>query len=258
MPETSRIRQPSLLFRARTFIYHGARILFLKWPGYTFDDLAAIQDSLDGKAFQNVARRMRADENGAQVMASRPEIGVMNGTPDWSRLSALPVDTLGYNLWHHLYTYGILKDLVLGEPIVRWDADTEYAKKRYRETHDIRHVLLGLGLDGYEEVVLQSFQFAQQPQILSAGIVLLGGLKHLIIDRNWRELWHGVPAAWREGKKATFLSNVYYEQLWETPLEELRAQLNIRPVQDLYPVKERHPDAPWSPPLAREQKEHRA
>lgn len=244
-PSSGSVQQPSLVSRIRAFAHHGGRILFNRFPGYTFDDLAACQDALDGPAFQNVARRMLEDPVGKKLMSEQPRIN--QADVDWAALSRMPIDSLGYNLWHHFYANGILEDVPLGEPLVRWDEQTEYAKWRYRETHDIRHVLVGVGVDGYEEVILQTFQCAQQFQILSAGIVIGGGLKHAVIDQRFVDLVRGVPKAWRAGKQAKFLSNVYYEDFWETPLEIVRERLNITPIGDVYPVKERHPDAPWTP-----------
>jgi ubiquinone biosynthesis protein COQ4 len=237
---------PTILQRIRIFVRHGSRILFRRWPNYTFADLAACQDAADGPAFQAISRRMRESETGRRILEQRPEISV--NALDWRWLSTLPIDTLGYNFWHHFYSNGILEDLDLGKKYIEWDPETEFAKKRYRETHDARHVLVGLGIDGYEEIVLQTFQFAQQPQILSAGIVLLGGLKHLLLDWKWREIFSGVPQAWRAGKAAHELILIYLEELWEVPLEEVRARYGIKVVGKHYPVTERHPDAPWTPP----------
>jgi len=237
--------QPSLGRRLRAFAHHGSKILRYRYPDYTFDDLAACQDALDGPAFQNVARRMWADPTGERLMREQPRINLE--AVDWRALSMLPIDTLGYSLWHHFYDNDILGYVELGEPIVRWDEDTEYAKWRYRETHDIRHVLLGLGIEGHEEVVLQTFQCAQQFQILSAGIAIVGGVKHAIIDRAFLPIVTRMPRAWRTGKRARFLSLVYFEDLWEMNLHELRETLGITPLGDRYPVAERHPDAPWDP-----------
>ena len=247
----SATRRPSLAFRLGIFLKHGSRILFNRYPGYTFDDLAAIQDCLDGPAFQRMARSMRADPVGARILQERPCLEI--ATVDWAWLSSLPIDSLGYNFWHHFYANGILQEITLGEPVVRWDEQTEFVKRRYRVTHDLRHVLLGIGIEGYEEVLIQTFQFAQQPQILSAAIVIGGGLMHALIDRKLKEIVSLVPHAWRAGKQAKFLSNLYCEELWETPLEEVRRMLNITPIGDRYPVQQRHPDAPWT---SQQQREH--
>lgn len=238
-PETGRLGEfspPGFFLRLRTFVYHGARILFLPWPRYTFDDLAAIQDTLDGPAFRRAAERMAADPEGTQILRARPEIRGSEIDFDW--LESLPPGTLGHEYWRHFATQGMLeavKAFRLNPPLVVWEADTEYAKKRYRETHDVRHVLLGLGVEGYEEVLLQCFQFSQLPQALSAGIVIGGSLKHGLRDWRWRELWRLLPRAWRAGKRARFLSLVNFEQHWERSLDELRQELGVEPVGDRYP-----------------------
>jgi ubiquinone biosynthesis protein Coq4 len=232
---------PSLLTRLRVGAYHGARILFLRWPGYTFDDLAAVQDCLDGPAFQNAARKLAQDVDGERLLSQAPELGIH--TVDWQALSLLPIDTLGYNLWHHFYSHGLLHTVHLGPPKVQWGAKAEFAKSRYRATHDLRHVMLGLGVEGYEEVVLQTFQCAQLYQNLSALIVSLGGLKHALIDGKWREILSLAPRAWRVGRRARFLLNMPVEEMWEQPLEAVRAHYGIQPVGPHYPVSERHSDA---------------
>jgi ubiquinone biosynthesis protein COQ4 len=230
------MQRPTLTFRLRIFLRHGSRILFSRWPGYTFADLAAIQDSLDGWAFEQVAARMRADPAGRLLLRDRPQIDV----PTVEALAALPPGTLGRAFFEHLSENDILFMPDLGVPLVRWDDETEYAKTRYRQTHDIRHILLGVGIEGYEEVVLQTFQLAQQPQILSAAIVTLGGLKHAIIDRKWRELVAMMPRAWRLGRRAIFLSNVRFESFWHWPVEEVRRVLGMEAVSAGEPRAARH------------------
>ena len=232
---------PSYLVRARALLYHSARILFLRWPAYTFDDLAAVQDCLDGPAFQGAAARMALDPHGRALLEARPDLGI--AMVDWQALSTLPIDSFGYNVWHHFYANGILEEVALGPPIVQWGEAAEFAKARYRATHDIRHVLLGLGITGHEEVVLQTFQCAQLFQKLSALIVVFGGLKHMLIDREWRAILTRAPQAWRVGRRARFLLHLPAEDLWSTPLAEVRALYGITPVGSAYPVATRHPDA---------------
>ncbi len=232
---------PTLLLRVRVFAYHGARLLFLKWPDYTFDDLAAMQDTLDGPAFQRAAQKLAQEPEGRRLLEQRPNLGI--DTVDWQTLSMLPLDTLGYNVWHHFYSNGLLKHVVLGPPKMQWGEEAEFAKARYRATHDLRHVMLGLGVEGYEEVVLQTFQCAQLYQNLSALIVLLGGLKHILMDGRWREVFSLAPKAWRVGRQARFLLHMPAEEMWTLSLEQVRADYGIVPVGRRYPVAARHPDA---------------
>ena len=235
-----RLTRLSALLRAM------GRILFLRWPDYDFNDLATVQDSLDGPAFQRAAERMRVDPTGREML-DHIDAPTLRNT-DWTYLSTLPVDSFGYNIWHHFHANGILHPVDLDVPEVRWDPDTEQAKAWYRGTHDVRHVMVGLGITGADEVVLQAFQCAQLPQKLSVMIVLLGGLKHALIDGEARRLLRDVPRAWRLGRRARFLSLLDVNRFWETPLMEVRAQFGIEPLGTAYPVAERHPEAPWETP----------
>jgi ubiquinone biosynthesis protein Coq4 len=244
-PPTGAYTPPTLFGRFSTVLGACHRILTHDQAYYDFDDLALVQDGLDGPAFRTAADKMLADPEGARMMAERTELSLR--TVDWYRLSQLPIDTLGYNLWHHFYANELFYEVVLGPPIVRWDDETEYAKRRYRATHDLRHVMVGLGPAPHEEVLLQTFQYNQLPQKLSWLIVFFGTLKHGLVDGFWRELADGLPKARRSAIDGQFLSNVPFEELWEVPLEEVRRQFGIRAVGDAYPVAERHPDAPCAP-----------
>lgn len=233
---------PNLLARTWAVLYHCARVLLLRWPKYSFDDLAGLQDNLDGPAFTRAAAHMRADREGQQLLRDRAVLTV-RGT-DWAHLSRLPTQSFGYNVWHHFYVNRLLEDVELQPSRLCWDADTEYAKARYRSSHDMRHVMLGLGVELHEEVSLQTFQFAQLPQKLSALIVVLGAVKLLVVDPMWWKFFACAPQAWRAGKRGRPLHCVRFEDLWAWPLDELRERYAITPVGARYPVAQRHRDAP--------------
>ena len=252
-PSSTPVRAPSLLARTRAVLHHCARVLFRRWPGYSFDDLAAIQDNLDGPAFARAAAHMRADPDGQRLMQDRAILTVRG--LDWELFSKLPIDSFGYNVWHHFYVNDLLQDVELQPSGLRWDEDTEYAKARYRSSHDMRHVMLGLGTEVYEEVSLQVFQCAQLPQKLSALVVGFGVVKLMVVGRTWRRVLANAPGAWRSGRRGRSLHCLYFEELWDQPLEELRARHGITPVGARYPVTRRHPDAaefrnPNTPPSA--------
>ena len=235
------LRAPSLRARCAAVLYHCARVLFRHWPDYSFDDLAGIQDNLDGPAFARAARDMRSDPEGRELVRSRAILTVKG--LDWAYFAKLPIDSFGYNVWHHFYVNGLLTPLELQPSRLRWAEDTEHAKSRYRSSHDMRHVFVGLGTEVHEEISLQVFQYAQLPQKLSALVVLFGALKLMVSRDDWRAFWRLAPRAWHAGKRGQALHCVCFERLWDRPLDELRARYGIAPVGDRYPVRERHPDA---------------
>ncbi|NVB43108.1 hypothetical protein G6O69_35120 [Pseudenhygromyxa sp. WMMC2535] len=232
---------PSLFARGWAVLYHCVRVLFLRWPNYDFNDLAGLQDNLDGPAFSRAAADMRDDAEGRRLLRGREVLRVRE--LDWVYLSQLPTESFGHNVWHHFYANGLLEDVELAPPRLCWDPDTEYAKARYRSTHDMRHVLLGLGIELHEEVCLQVFQYAQLPQKLSALVVLFGALKLLFVDPSWRTFFVRAPRAWRSGRRGRGLHCVCFEELWELPLDALRERLGVTAVGARYPVAERHRDA---------------
>ena len=234
---------PSVARRAWVFVRSGLKVLTHSWGGYTFDDLVAMQDALDGPAFHRMRRRMETDPEGQRLLESRPRLSVHS--VDFEALRRLPHDSFGYQFWHHLDRNGLIEDVQLAPSLCPWDEATEYAKARHRETHDIRHVLAGLGVEVWEEAVLQAFQFAQQPQWFSAAVATLGTLKatmlepRSLVDGRARRVVMLVARAYQAGRRADFLLNVPFEELWELPLDELRRRCGVEVLGDHYRVEPR-------------------
>ena len=233
------IENPTGLRRLWLVLKHATRVALLPWPRYTFHDLATIQDAVDGPRFKQMTTRMSESDEGLSILREKPELSIES--IDWRYLSSLPTDSFGYNVWHHFHSHHLLEPVHLGQSIFHWGESTEYAKDRFRKTHDFRHVLLGVGIRGQDEVLVNVVQASQDPLILSFMISLIGGIKHsvprplLLLNGMWR--------AWRTGREAEYLPSVFFEEYWEWSLSELRTRLNIEPVGSAYPPPSRHPDA---------------
>lgn len=167
-------------------------------------------------------------EGEPEVMRSRPEID--NDEVDFDALRKLPPETLGGAYVRHLdrnqlevYT-DPTSDRFIHDPDVR------YLIHRYRQTHDIWHVLVGLGTAGHEEVLLHGFIYGQLRLPNSALIIALGGLKHLVLEQRWQALRHGLRDAYRSGRAASPLLMVRWEDHWTDKLEDVRRRYNITPV----------------------------
>ncbi len=109
-------------------------------------------------------------------------------------------------------------------------ADQQYMLSRLRQSHDVWHVLTGLGTQGFEEVLLHSFSLGQTGLASSALIVTLGGVKHMVLERRWNQLHPGLVHAFRSGKGAQPLLPVYWERHWGQPLDEIRRRYQIQPL----------------------------
>lgn len=232
------MRNP-LCFRFKLLLKHTLRIAFLPWPKYTFNDLATAQDALDGPRFQKMSRILKKSCSGRRLLSEKPGLNVSN--VDWNYLAGLPTNSFGYCVWHHFISNDILNEPDLGTSPFFWGKDAEYTKDRFRQTHDFRHVLLGLGITGREEVLVNIFQASQFFLFLSALIGFAGTLKH-----GWYQpirMLGDILKSIREGKKCQVLIDVRFEVLWERDINELRTEFNLKPVGDHYPPVFRHPKA---------------
>jgi len=149
---------------------------------------------------------------------------------DLDELRALPADSLGGTFVRFLddnrLDYGITRQKT---PYTD-DPDARFLLHRLRQSHDLWHALLGLGIRGHQEVLIHAFSFAQTGIASSALIVALGGLKHMVGERRWRALHPGVWRAYRAGQCADPLLAVYWERHWHEPIDEVRARYHITPI----------------------------
>jgi ubiquinone biosynthesis protein COQ4 len=190
-------------------------------------DIHVIEDVCSAGRFRALLDAARASGEGAEVLRARPELD--GSTLDVPLLRGLGEDTLGGAYVRHLERngLGIYEDPLSFEFVQ--DPDVRYLIHRWRQTHDLWHVLLGLGAQGYEEVLVHTFALGHLRLPISALIVGFGVPKHLVLEGRWGALRHGVSAMYRAGRDARPLLLVPWEQLWDRPLDELRRAYRIRP-----------------------------
>ena len=141
------------------------------------------------------------------------------------RKGAMPDGTFGREYQRHMDDLGITAD---SRKPVRFVDDEELAfvAQRYRETHDFVHCLVNLGISEEEEMVIKWFEAEQTglPMCYLGGTV---GPIRLPAELRGQLYKTYIPWARRAGRSAAFLMNVYFENRMDTPLVELRAELNI-------------------------------
>ena len=184
--------------------------------------LARVHGALGSFAFARLARRMAADPEGRRILAERPRIYV--GRFAIADLEALPPSTLGGAWYRHLRDNDFIADVPVPPAPLPEAADTAFWKARWRETHDFRHVLTGLSASTPDEVTLAAFQFAQVPNLFSALVVLLGPI-YGWRERNPLRTWSAQPRAFLAGWRCPPRARVYWEELLDRPLDEVRTQL---------------------------------
>jgi len=179
--------------------------------------------------YRQLQREMEATPEGQRLLAERPELS--SELVDYDHLRALPATTFGGAYVRHLDGNGITADYQAAATRHVDDPTMAYLMRRFRQTHDVWHALLGLGITGHEEVIIHWFSYGQLRLPVSAMIMLLGTMKHIVLEQRWGAMRHSMMEAYRAGRDAEPLMPAYWEDLWERPLEEIRAQYNVRPLE---------------------------
>ncbi|MBL4684453.1 MAG: hypothetical protein JKY37_07680 [Nannocystaceae bacterium] len=208
----------------------GATVRVLK-DSNRLKDIHVVADITSRERFAAALRTEHARGNG-ELLDRKPEIN--KSTVDFEALGRLPADTLGGAFVRHLerHRLDIFVDPTSDEFV--HDADVRYLIHRYRQTHDIWHVLMGLGVEGHEEVLVHAFTLGLLGLPVSAMIVVFGGIKHIVLERRWTTLRHGVAEAFRSGRRAKPLLTVEWEHLWDRPLDDVRRLHGIAPCTPAY------------------------
>ncbi|VDD78527.1 unnamed protein product [Mesocestoides corti] len=132
------------------------------------DFIALFGETTGHRALKRLFVKMRSDPEGAAVLANRPRI--RSSTIDFGYLRQLPSHTFGSHYVAFLDRYGYSPN---DRGLVNFvdDPDLAYVMQRYREVHDLVHVLLGQQTDMLGEVVVKWVEGLQ----LGLPLGLLGG-----------------------------------------------------------------------------------
>jgi ubiquinone biosynthesis protein COQ4 len=192
-------------------------------------EIHRVEEITGRPAYRRLLAEMRATPEGQRILRERPELS--SELVDYGWLRSLPATTLGGAYVRHLDGNGITADYQAARTRHVEDEEMAYLMRRFRQTHDVWHALLDLGILGHEEVVIHSFSFGQLRLPVSAMIMFFGTVKHIVLERRWGALRHSLREAYEVGRAASPLLAVYWEDLWEEPLDEVRARYHVRPLE---------------------------
>jgi ubiquinone biosynthesis protein COQ4 len=190
------------------------------------DEIHLTEEITGRPSYRRFMRDTATDPAAADLLRDRPELS--SDQVDFDALRGLPPNTLGNAYVRHLDDNGITADYQAAPTRFVEDEDMSYLMRRFRQTHDVWHVLLGLGIEGHEEVIVHAFSWAQLRLPVSAMVVFFGTLKHILLERRWGALRHALLEAYQIGKQADPLLLVRWEDMWETPIEEVRRRFHMR------------------------------
>jgi ubiquinone biosynthesis protein COQ4 len=145
---------------------------------------------------------------------------------DLDQLEKLPAHTLGGAYARHMKAAGLRPDYYQ-EAMPR--TRMQFLRQRMRQTHDIWHVLTGLGTDEFDEVCIQGFYAGQYTSSMAA-IIGAGAFLKSIARGRFSELQRHVDAfceGYCSGKRAEPLLAVKWEDLWGETVDSLRRRYCI-------------------------------
>ncbi len=179
--------------------------------------------------YRRLLAELQASPEGQRLLAERPELS--SDHVDYDALRKLGPDTLGGAYVRHLDGNRITADYQAAATRHVDDPDMAYLMRRFRQTHDVWHALLGLGITGHEEVIIHWFSYGQLHLPVSALIMVFGTMKHLVAERRWGALRHSLLEAYRTGRDAVPLLGAIWEDQWEDSLEAVRARYQVHPLE---------------------------
>jgi len=177
---------------------------------------------INAPAFPLLLSRIVTDPDGGRLLRERPSI--TSEFVDYDALRALPHDTLGGAYVRFLDDNGLDPDFF--QPPQGLPEIVGYIGQRFRQTHDIWHVLTGYDTSVTGEAILQAFTFGQTG-MPSAGLIAAAG--SLRFTRPGNRLPQRCVEGFLRGRRAAFLPVVFFEEMWERPLNDVRRELGVTP-----------------------------
>lgn len=203
-------------------------------------------DALRGKTTLRQFERFRHTETGRAALADHRRL--LDRLSDRAALAALPEGTLGRAYYEFMASENLSADgLVEASKVLRTLPamdDVAWFRERNRDCHDLLHVVTGYGRDPLGEACLLGFTFAQTGQ-KGFAVIILSAMLRISRALPGQPVKRAIFDGWRRGRRAAWLIGADWEGLLDRPVEEIRAQMAIRP-QRWYPqiiafIRQRNP-----------------
>jgi ubiquinone biosynthesis protein COQ4 len=147
---------------------------------------------------------------------------------DLKALLTLPPDSLGYIYAAQMKKTGFDPNLHAG---MTAKSDAEYVEMRLSQTHDLWHVITGFDTSVVGEIGLQAFHLPQFPYPLATMLVAISLIATTLKEPEiLPQLLEAIAQGLQMGKTAKSLFAQKWEEGWEKPLTQWRAELNIQPI----------------------------
>ncbi len=145
---------------------------------------------------------------------------------DLEKLSEYPKGSFGHVYAHHMKENHLTPFNV--SPELDEIARRNVFALRYVVTHDIFHVLLGFDTSYAGEIGVLAFAAEQNySPALKISLQLARVLYPILAPFQTKAIFANVRKGRELGKKAKFLLGVRFEEYWERPLSEVKAELGL-------------------------------
>ncbi|MBA3539446.1 MAG: hypothetical protein H0T79_07430 [Deltaproteobacteria bacterium] len=195
-------------------------------------EIHRVEEITGRRRYRHELQELMRSPSGLRMLEQRPELSSEH--VDYAWLRTLPASTLGGAYVRHLDTNKLTADYQAAATRHVDDPELAYLMRRFRQTHDVWHALLGLGITGHEEVTIHWFSYGQLRLPVSGLIMVFGTMKHLVLERRWPALRHSLLEAYRAGRDASPLLGVIWEEMWQEPLARVRERFRIVPLDRGY------------------------
>lgn len=187
------------------------------------DLVAALGDATGHFALKRLKKTMSLYPEGREILQERPLM--RSSDVDIEYLRSLQPGTFGEAYTKFMDAHSFSMD---ERSPVRFvdDPDLAYVLTRYRQVHDLWHVLADLPPTVDAEVALKWFEMTQTG-LPVATLSALGGSVRVPSDKKKTLRRVYIPWAVRAGRKARPLLTVWYERRWEMSLDDVRAELSF-------------------------------
>lgn len=193
----------------------------LRNPEHT-ESVFDIEDGLrDLRAYQLAEEYAKSDPEVASIVRER----YLMDPPDMDRLGQLDEVSLGKAFWRHIEDHGFDPDYYRKIDV---HTDLDYILMRVRQTHDLWHVMNGIGPSRLGEIAIKSFELAQLRRPM-AGVIAAGAvIRYMMEDPDQLgDVLEVISYAYRKGRACSPLLAEKFELHWERPLEEWRAAVGL-------------------------------
>ncbi|MEZ4380989.1 MAG: Coq4 family protein [Nannocystaceae bacterium] len=176
--------------------------------------------SFDSDTYARLADELRRTAAGRELLAQRRTIP--GEGYDLEALARLPEGTLGHEFARYFAKNGI-EPFTYDYPL---RSDGEFLYKRYRETHDVHHIITGYGIDERGEVELQAFYLGNLG-LRHAGLIAATAIPVWLKTSGLRGAWdiiRRIRVAYRRGQRSHDLLSLDVDALWAEPVATIAAR----------------------------------